>query len=68
MVQQFADSGILHCSTTSKLAAVCEERLVKDHLGYLHSAVNVIVQNETISGWCRLVGGAAAQCMHCYRT
>ena len=68
MTQQFADSGVLHCSTVNKLAAVCEERLIKDHLGYLHSAVNVIVQNETNSGWCSLVGGAETECMHCYRS
>ena len=56
MMKQFANSGMLHCSTESKLATVCEDRLIKDHLGYLQSAINVIVQNEVTSGW-SLVGG-----------
>lgn len=54
MIQQFSDSGILHHSTEDKLAAVCEERLIKDHLGYLHSAINSIVQHEISAGWCDL--------------
>lgn len=57
MMKQFATSGILHSSTESKLATVCEDWLIKDHLGYLHSAITVIVQNELTSGWSQLVGG-----------
>lgn len=68
MIKQFSDSGILHCSTQSKLTAVCEERLIKDHLGYLHSAINAIVNNETSSGQYGLVGGAAPHSMYCNRS
>ena len=57
MIKQFSDSGILHSSTQSKLATVCEERLIKDHLDYLHSAVTVIVQNEISTGGCGLIEG-----------
>ena len=67
MIKQFTDSPVLHCSTQSKLAVVCEERLIKDHLGYLHSAINNIIQNEISSGGCALVGGAAHHCMYCCR-
>ena len=56
MIQQFS---ILHCSTQNKMSAVCKERLIKDHLGYLHSAVNVIVQNEISSGGYGFMGGAS---------
>ena len=56
-MKQFATGGILHSSTESKLATVCEDRLIRDHLGYLHSAINIIVQNEITSGWSDLVGG-----------
>ena len=57
MMKQLTTSRILHCSTEIKLATVCEERLIKDHLGYLHSAINKIVQNEVTSGWSDLLGG-----------
>ena len=64
MIKQFAASGILHGSTDSKLATVCEDRLIKDHLGYLHSAINVIVQNEITSGTFDLVGGWGYSSLH----
>lgn len=67
MIQQFSETGMLHFSTKSKLVAVCEERLIKDHLSYLHSAINVMVHNEISSGWYNLVGGAAAHSLYCYR-
>ena len=57
MIKQFSSSGILHYSTESKLASVCEERLIKDHLGYLYSAIDVIIQKEISDGWFNLVGG-----------
>ena len=57
MIKQFARTGILHYSTESKLASVCEERLIKDHLGYLYSAIDIIVQKEISNGWFDLAGG-----------
>lgn len=43
-------SHVLHLSTRTKLAAVCEQQLVIDQLEYLHSGINNIVCNEISSG------------------
>ncbi|XP_065896502.1 cullin-2-like isoform X2 [Dysidea avara] len=40
---------VFHSSTRTKLAAMCEQRLVADQLEYLHSGINNIVCNEMSS-------------------